>query len=85
MDVSANFMSDAYQVFHLSEMYIFNKCSQIYIQPNMWMEIQSVCYGSSCTRDIFNSIGDSFATKNDVCDVVDDMPDLVQHLTNQIQ
>lgn len=24
-------------------------------------------------------------TKNDVCDVVDDIPDLVQHLTNPIQ
>lgn len=85
MDVSANVMSDAYQVFHLSEMYIFNKCRQIHIQPNMWMEIQSVYYGSSYTRDIFNSLGDLFATKNDVCDVVEDVPDLVQHLTTPIQ
>lgn len=40
------------------------------------METQSVHCGSSSTRDIFNSVGDLFAAKKDVCDAVDDITDL---------
>lgn len=49
------------------------------------MEAQSVYCGSSATRDIFNSVGDLVGTKKDVCNVVDNIIDLVQHLTSTIQ
>lgn len=56
-------------------MYASNKHIQLYIQPDKWMETQSVHCGSSSTRDIFNSVGDLFAAKKDVCDAVDDITD----------